>query len=390
MARRPAATTRRAAAPRGRRKANTAPPQFGTHAYAVAFERVMRMVREASTPAEFDAARAEARRGPFTPVDRGALLGQATRRQNRGDVPAVPRPPAAPRKRRAAPRSAAPPRLAEPRAGASPNTVYYKLYGFPNYEYIGVISARHDGTIAGIREAAKGLQRRADQLYSHSHGSSQLIATGADGRAGWAISPNLAHIDPVGTDEARYTLGDLSAAPKPNARRVHDLARHAAPAPRQAPPCRAPAAASGTPTLAYAAPAAAAQRALDGGHPLRVIVSWPAADVGPFGASRQLTAWASRRFIVPDGFRRVAVSPWRMDNGEAVVAVLLAPRSVTGIDLALVREVRAELAVKSNGRLKRTKLACSRRGKALKRSGNKVAASRLAKLCPTRRRRAQR
>jgi hypothetical protein len=51
MARRPAATTRRAAAPRGRRKANTAPPQFGTHAYAVAFERVMRMVREASTPA---------------------------------------------------------------------------------------------------------------------------------------------------------------------------------------------------------------------------------------------------------------------------------------------------------------------------------------------------
>jgi hypothetical protein len=54
------------------------------------------------------------------------------------------------------------------------------------------------------------------------------------------------------------------------------------------------------------------------------------------------------------------------------------------------RAVRGGGAVKSNGRLKRTKLACSRRGKALKRSGNKVAASRLAKLCPTRRRRAQR
>lgn len=53
------------------------------------------------------------------------------------------------------------------------------------------------------------------------------------------------------------------------------------------------------------------------------------------------------------------------------------------IDL-ITREPVRRKAPKPNGRrLKRTKRACSARGKALKRTGSPVAASRLAKLCPT-------
>lgn len=106
------------------------------------------------------------------------------------------------------PRAPAPPR----RSGHAPFTVYYFLRsrdGIP----LDVIQAPHNGTVPSIREAAKRLQHEAADAYDHSFAGSQMIATDGQGAAGWAISPNLAHINPVGSDEAAYTLGDLSRAP---------------------------------------------------------------------------------------------------------------------------------------------------------------------------------
>lgn len=77
-----------------------------------------------------------------------------------------------------------------------------------------VFTQRHDGTVAGIREAARMVQMFADaEVFDWSMAASQLIATDEHGRSGWAVSPNLAHISRVGTDAAAYTLGDLSRAP---------------------------------------------------------------------------------------------------------------------------------------------------------------------------------
>jgi hypothetical protein len=112
-----------------------------------------------------------------------------------------------------------------------PSTVYGFLRDRPGHP-LGVIDAPHDGTVPGIRAAAEALQARADREgWDWSGIQSQWIATGPDGRAGWAISPNLRHIDPVGSDAAAYTLGDLSRAPS----RVQPPAPPPAPARAAAP-----------------------------------------------------------------------------------------------------------------------------------------------------------
>lgn len=96
----------------------------------------------------------------------------------------------------------------------APNQVYGLLRDM-NGQSLGVVTAPHDGTVEGIRVAAEKLQMQATASHDWSGIQSQWIATGPDGRAGWAISPNLANINPVGSDEAAYTLGDLSRRPPP-------------------------------------------------------------------------------------------------------------------------------------------------------------------------------
>ena len=106
------------------------------------------------------------------------------------------------------------PSLARFSAGHDPNTVYLLARNLRG-EAMEVFSDRHDGTVAGIREAARFLQSGADaEIHDWSMTASQLVATDEHGRAGWVVSPNLAHISRVGTDAAAYTLGDLSRAPK--------------------------------------------------------------------------------------------------------------------------------------------------------------------------------
>lgn len=116
------------------------------------------------------------------------------------------------RPQRAIKPAAAPP--TERAVGNLPSEVYGLLRGMEGQE-LGVVHAPHDGTVEGIRATAEALQSGATASYDWSGIQSQWIATGPDGRAGWAISPNLAHIDPVGSDEAAYTLGDLSRRPPP-------------------------------------------------------------------------------------------------------------------------------------------------------------------------------
>jgi len=118
----------------------------------------------------------------------------------------TPRKPAA-RKRTPSKAPAKRPAAPARKMGHAPDTVYLfsrDLHG----TQLGVTHARHDGTVAGIRAAARRLQGDAEvEHYGWSMAASSMIATDAHGHAGWAISPNLAHINPVGSEGAAYTLG---------------------------------------------------------------------------------------------------------------------------------------------------------------------------------------
>lgn len=94
--------------------------------------------------------------------------------------------------------------------GHLPNTVYGLLRDMRGRP-IGVIHRPHDGTVEGIRAATGELQGRAYGSWSGIN--SQWIATDERGRAGWAVSPNLALVYPAGSDGAAYVLGDLSRGP---------------------------------------------------------------------------------------------------------------------------------------------------------------------------------
>jgi len=74
------------------------------------------------------------------------------------------------------------------------------------------ITARHDGTAAGIVGAARCL---TDRMYTDfpeaSNIESRILATDDAGKPKWIISPNFNHLAELGTDDAAYIWGDLTA-----------------------------------------------------------------------------------------------------------------------------------------------------------------------------------
>ena len=80
------------------------------------------------------------------------------------------------------------------RAGHDPNTVYLlarNRKGQPTE----VFSYDHDGTVEGVREAAKMVRMYANsEVHEWSSAKSTMAATDERGRNGWSISPDLAQI----------------------------------------------------------------------------------------------------------------------------------------------------------------------------------------------------
>lgn len=94
-----------------------------------------------------------------------------------------------------------------------PNVVVRDVRDF-NGNKLGDIVEPHDGTTEGMRAAARRANiRMNDEFDNPSNAGSRIGATGADGKPAWAISPNLDNIEPIGSREAAYIWGDLSAAP---------------------------------------------------------------------------------------------------------------------------------------------------------------------------------
>ncbi len=77
---------------------------------------------------------------------------------------------------------------------------------------LGTVVALHDGTAAGIVAAA---QRVTDRMYADypeaSNIESRIGATDKTGKPKWSISPNFNHLAEIGTDEAAYIWGDVTA-----------------------------------------------------------------------------------------------------------------------------------------------------------------------------------
>ncbi len=81
---------------------------------------------------------------------------------------------------------------------------------------IAVLTEPYDGTESGAIEAARRVSERMFREYPRaSNIESRIGATDEQGNPKWAISPNFRSISEVGTKDAAYTWGDLSAGEKP-------------------------------------------------------------------------------------------------------------------------------------------------------------------------------
>lgn len=105
-----------------------------------------------------------------------------------------------------------------------PSTVYH-LIRLRNGVAADIIAAPYDGTDADAQKVAQALANLAyDQYYNSYHDDtyssidSQTFASDAAGNPKWVISPN-GRLSAAGTADARYALGDLSAAPKKKGRK---------------------------------------------------------------------------------------------------------------------------------------------------------------------------
>lgn len=82
-----------------------------------------------------------------------------------------------------------------------------------------ILVARHDGTVSGITTAARQV---TDRMYADcpdaSNIESLIVATDDTGKPKWAISPNFSHLGEIGTDDAAYIWGDVTARTAENCR----------------------------------------------------------------------------------------------------------------------------------------------------------------------------
>ena len=78
---------------------------------------------------------------------------------------------------------------------------------------LGTVMEPYDSTVEGMIEAARVASERMFTVFPDSSNiQSRMCATDDAGKAKFSISPNFLHVAEVGTDEARYTLGHLSAS----------------------------------------------------------------------------------------------------------------------------------------------------------------------------------
>lgn len=74
-----------------------------------------------------------------------------------------------------------------------------------------IISQPHDGTSDDIIKQMGNLQSKTYWMDNVSGINSQNFATDENGQLKWVVAPNCLSMAEVGTKEARYILGDISA-----------------------------------------------------------------------------------------------------------------------------------------------------------------------------------
>ncbi|MBA7700344.1 hypothetical protein ES703_109055 [subsurface metagenome] len=80
-----------------------------------------------------------------------------------------------------------------------------------NGKVIDIISQPHDGTSENIIKQMANLQSQTHWMDNVSGINSQNFATDENGQLKWVIAPNCLSMAEIGTKEARYILGDVSA-----------------------------------------------------------------------------------------------------------------------------------------------------------------------------------
>ena len=90
------------------------------------------------------------------------------------------------------------------------NHVFLRVRDYEG-KVIGAIKHPYDGTFEGMQKSAERLSSELNWMDNASGINSQIGATDSEGQFKWIISPNCRHIAEIGTREARYILGDISA-----------------------------------------------------------------------------------------------------------------------------------------------------------------------------------
>ena len=80
-----------------------------------------------------------------------------------------------------------------------------------NGRVINIISQPHNGTPEDIIRQMGNLQSQTYWMDNASGINSQNFATDENGQLKWVVAPNCLSMAEVGTKEARYILGDISA-----------------------------------------------------------------------------------------------------------------------------------------------------------------------------------
>ena len=92
-----------------------------------------------------------------------------------------------------------------------PNHVIYRMRGHGGI-LTGMKAQPYDGTLENMMNQMSNLQSKWEFLRDDVSGiNSQNFATDENGQLKWVIAPNCLSVAEIGTKEARYILGDISA-----------------------------------------------------------------------------------------------------------------------------------------------------------------------------------